>query len=419
MNSNPEDAWKREFELNSLADVKIRNIRNGFSWSEVEPENDLWSWETTDTLRNLAVEFGFSWDARLAYTVDWAAQNGSPSLINPEDFADYVFHIAERYCDDIHRYERWNEPNFYHFWEPKPDPEHYGLLLKAAFQAVKTACPEAEVLFGRLAPANFAQEWHSGTYPFFDQVVQLHPDICDYFDAMPIHPYTVFQEVRPEFSAQLVGMQYPDVPGQVDDIRARLEAAGCPDKPVLFSEFGWPSTFIGQQQQAAYIVRTILLGAMKDVSGYYLYTFWDKTGREPVTENHFGLYAYPESTNPEEQVPKQSYFALQTIGNILGEARFAGDLSEILHLPQNVYALAFLEMVETGLVVVAWDGRAGQSAFTVSLPKHPDASVMEVVDIYGQQLAESTNDSITLELNSDVVYNSKMTVENRSKAITR
>lgn len=404
MNSGPADEWKREFELNSLAEAGVRHLRNGFSWDLVEPANDQWTWENTDALRDLAVRKGFSWDARLAYTVDWASPDGSPSSIAPEDFADYAFHVAERYCDDIQRYEIWNEPNFYHFWEPEPDPEHYGRLLKAAYQAIKTACPEAEVLFGGLAPANFPQEWHSGTYPFFYQVVQYHSDICDYFDAMPIHPYTVFQEVRPEFSAQLSGMNYPDLPRQVDDIRSRLEAAGCPDKPVLFSEFGWPSTYIGQQRQAAYIVRAILLGAMKDISGFYLYTFWDKTGREPVTENHFGLYAYPESTDPEDQVPKQSFFALQTLGEILGETRYAGDLSEALALPTDVFAVAFLRRDETGLMIAAWNGRGGESPHTLTIPRHHESDTIQVFRIDGEQIIHSEEESITVTLSSDVIY---------------
>ena len=404
LDADPENEWKRDFEFDTLAEMGIFHTRAGFSWKDVEPENDLWTWDHTDVYHDIIRERGVIWNARLAYTTDWAAPDGSPSEIDPVDFADYAWHVADRYCEDVKRYEIWNEPNLYHFWEPTPDPEHYGRLLKAAATAVREACPDAEVVFGGLSSTNWPQEWNFGTYTFFDRVAAAHPDVCDYFDTMAIHPYTILQLTRPEHRIDWDPLPVLDVRRQVDDIRTRMTAAGCSDKSLLFSEFGWPHTYLGMDAQAAYIIRALLLGMSKDVSGFYLYTFWDKTRREPVTENHFGLFEYPESTNPEAQSPKPGYFALRHFMHLLGPVRYAGDLAEKLELPLDVYAFAFLDEENARLIIVSWDGRGTGEGFTLELPLPDDVEAIEVVGIDGQQLDIPVARTVSLTLTGAPVY---------------
>lgn len=405
MSGSPEEPWKREFEAMTLQQMEIHRIRVGFSWEEVEPADDQWDWSRTDILHQIGLDYDLLWDARLAYTVAWNAPGGSPSEIDPDDFADYSAHVAARYCSDIKRYEIWNEPNLYHFWEPEPDPAHYGLLLKAAYEAIKSECPDAEVLFGGLSSNNFSQEFYFNIYPFFDRVVAAHPDICNYFDLMPIHPYTILQMMRPEAAMDFLGRFAPDIPGQVDDIRARLTKAGCGDKPILFTEFGYPSTYIGDPIQAAYLIRTILLGMTRELAGYYLYTFWDKIGRQPPTENDFGLFEYPTTPNDEDHVPKASFFAYRTLVQNLSSTRFAGDLSSALSLPKNVYVLAFEDVATERLMVAAWDGRAKpNSTFKLSLPVPFGATTARLVKMDGETIDESLTDPLSLLLTYEVQY---------------
>ncbi len=404
MSADSEESWKREFEAQTLQEMGVRQIRVGFSWDVVEPNDNQWDWSKTDVYHQIGLDYGLHWDARLAYTVDWAAPGGSPSEIDPAAFADYAAHVAGRYCADVKRYEIWNEPNLYHFWEPEPDPAHYGELLKAAYAAIKSECPDAEVLFGGLSSNNFSQDFYFNTYPFFDQVVAAHPDICDSFDLMPIHPYTILQMMRPEAEVEWLGIVAPDLPGQVDDIRARLSAAGCGEKPVLFTEFGYPSTFIGDQAQAQYLVRTVLLGATRELVGYYLYTFWDKTGRKPPTENDFGLFEYPNTPNDQDHVSKKSFLAYRTLVELLAATRFAGDLSVALALPERVFALAFADVSAPRLVVAVWDGRGPGSTHACSLPAPPSATAARVIALDGEVQSENLLDPLPLALTADVQY---------------
>lgn len=402
MSGAAEDAWKREFEAKTLEAINVKKIRVGFSWADVEPRNDTWEWSRTDALLDAALAHGLEWNARLAYRTDWAAPGGSPSEIDPGDFADYAAHVAARYCGDIPRYEIWNEPNLYHFWEPEPDPAHYGELLKAAYTAVKGECEEAEVLFGGLSSNNFPQEFFFNTYPFFDQVAAAHPDVCEYFDAMPIHPYTILQMAAPERRAEALGIVAPDLPGQVDDIRARMAAAGCGEKPVLFTEFGYPSTYIGDDTQAAFSVRTVLLGATRQVTGYYLYTFWDKIDREPPTENDFGMFEFP-ATDDDAQVPKTAFFAYRTLVELLASTRYAGDLREAIGLPRDVYALAFVD--DAGrLIVAVWRARRGGDAPMVAIPVPPGATAARVIDMSGDVADADLSGDIEVEASPYVRY---------------
>lgn len=404
MKGDADQEWKRRFEASTLAQMGVGLIRVGFSWEYVEPENDVWDWTLTDQLNETAQEHGLSWNARLAYVTDWAAPGGSPSEVSPDDFADYAGRLASRYCGDIERYEVWNEPNLYHFWAPDPDPEHYGRLLKAAYVAVKSACPDAEVLYGGLSSNNFPHDWFFNTYPFFDQVLSAHPDICDYFDAIPIHPYTILQMARPERAVKVLGFDAPDLPGQVDDIRARLLRAGCVDKPVLFTEFGYPSTYLGDEMQAEFLVRTVLLGTTREVAGYYLYTFWDKTGREPPTENDFGLFEYPGEIEGDQPEAKASFYAYRALVERLSSTRYAGDLSKGLGLPDGVFGLAFTDVIAPRLVLAVWDSRDDAGDYGVELPLPPSILAARIVEMDGTDQHLDLENDLVIKTSSGVRY---------------
>jgi hypothetical protein len=397
--------WERDFEASQLVEAGIWRIRRDFIWSVIEPQNDVWQWDDTDALYQLAFDPGLVWDALLVYGVDWAMPGGSHSEIPPEEYGEFAGQVAARYCDAIKTYEAWNEENLGgRFWLPDNDPVHYGLMLKAAYQAVKAACPDAEVVFGGMSTFDLPSVAFRGVYYFFDQVAQAHPDICDYFDVMAIHPYTIAQQPRPELDVKLLTFDYPDISGQVEVIRERMAAAGCGDRPVYFTEMGWPSYLIQNGNQARYLVRGALLAARIGVTGYYWYTFWDGRGATPITEDYFGLYEYPYDHPPEEQVPKESYFAYQAMSTILGDARYAGDLSPALGLADDAYVLAFLDEAANRLVLTLWNGGWPPAAIPLTLPTPENATALAAYNLYGEPLAIDLAPEIKVDLKLDVTY---------------
>ncbi len=391
----------RDLETNHLAEAGLLRVRRDFSWSDIEPAKGEWNWDQPDGFYQEALDHGFAFDALLDYGVGWAMPNGSPSEIDPADFAEFAGQVAARYCEHIKQYEVWNEENSARFWAPQPDPERYGLLLKAAYTAVKNACPDAQVVFGGLAPyAQVAILW-DGVYPFFDDVAGVYPDICDSFDIMAIHPYTFAQTVAPELDFSLLTFTAPDITGQTADIRAKMANAGCGDKPVIWNEWGWPSIFISNERQAHYLARGFLLGAKESVTGYYWYTFWDGSGGAfPITEDYFGLFAYP----PESDTPKPRWFAYQALTGLLSDMKFAGDLSAKLGLSSDVYALAFADDDLTHVIVALWDGRFPGAFTPVSLPFPAGATDVQVYAEDGATLPGPWSDPLSLTLTGQVVY---------------
>ena len=390
----------RDLETDHLEEMGVMQIRRDFIWSDIEPANDTWNWDQPDGFYQEAVDHDFQFDALLAYGNPWAMPGGSPSEINPADWADFAGQVAARYCDRIKRYEIWNEENASRFWTPEPDPDHYGLLLEAAYDAVKTECPDAEVIFGGLSPWAELEVW-KGVYPFFGEVADAHPDICDSFDVMAIHPYTFAQQPAPEFDVSMLFITLPDILGQVDEIRGKMDDAGCGDKPLLWTEFGWPSYLIGRPTQAQYLARGILLGAKAGVSGFYWYTFWDGSGGAwPPTEDYFGLFYYP----PENNEPKPDYYAYLGLINLVGDLRYAGDLSPALELPEDIYALAFADEDLSRIVVATWDGREPGNTTEYDLPFPAGATSATVYNLEGEVVTVATNDPIQLLVQGRVMY---------------
>jgi len=399
------DDWQRDFEIGKMLEMGVMRVRRDFAWDGIEPNNDEWHWEYYDTFYNEAQEHGLKFIALLDYGVSWAMPGGSESEIPPADWADFASHVAARYCDTIKHYEIWNEENLSgRFWHPRNDPQHYGEMLAASYTAIKAVCPDALVIFGGLSTMDIPDSLYLGAYPFFDRVAESNPDVCDSFDVMAIHPYSFLQQMQPEFYFKLLFFDYPNLPGQTDDIRERMTNAGCGQKPVWWTEFGWPSIIIGDDNQARFLARGLLLGAMKGIEGMYWYTFWDGHGGSPFTENYFGIYGPPDNPDPDMQVPKPSFTAYKTLSGILGETQFAGDLSAKLGLAENVYALAFTEGASR-IVVALWDGSHFlKHTSNVSLPAPAGTVQITVTRQDGTVDPGPWSDPLNLVLTGDVLY---------------
>jgi len=394
--------WTRAFELAGDAQLGVARLRRDFSWSEIEPQEGQWDWTECDGFYQIAQANNLDFIALLDYGVSWAMPDGDTSEIAPVTWAAFAGAVAERYCEHIKRYEVWNEENTSRFWQPLPDPEHYGLMLEAAYAAIKQACPDAEVMFGGISSFDGWTILH-GMYNYIGRVAQAVPDICQYFDSMAIHPYTFVQQWAPEAGFDLLFFDFPGVAGQIDAARAQLAAAGCGDKPLELTEIGWPSLLIGDQNQARFLARSFFLAATRGVAGYYWYDFWDGSGGSPPTENYFGLYAYPYNTPPGAPTPKPSFAAYLTAMQHFGAMQFAGDLSAKLQLPQDVYALAFVDHDKLGLAL--WDGRGKwDTSYPLSLPTPAAAAAVAGYEIDGTQLAVVLAPTMQLTLTPDPIY---------------
>ena len=404
VSTSPEASWTRDFEIEKLAQAGVGLLRTDFSWDRIEPAEDQWSLDGYDVMVDQCLAAGIQVDALLDYGVGWAMTGGTDNGIDPAVWADFNGRVAAHFAGRIHIYEIWNEENTDRFWSPRPDPEHYGRLLKAGYEAIHANDPDAVVLFGGLSDLDPFIFGPDGVWNFLVRTANAHPDICGSFDAMAIHPYTFLQQPMPERRVKIGSSSFPDLEQSVDQARNLLLEIGCPDKPIHLTEIGWPDLLIGVDRQAAYLARGLMLAAGKEGESYFWYTFWDGDGSASLpTEDAFGLFTWP-GNEPQE---KPDYRALLAAGRLLGESRYAGDLGKVLGWPKDQRALVFVDEAGTWTLGLWHSVPHLAKAVSVSVPLHPRSSgSWEVYDQEGVLLqdGDTAQGEVDLTLTGRVLY---------------
>lgn len=424
---------KRDFEFEKYVELGGIRIREDFHWHKIEPADDQWDFARVDTQVQMAKARNMKVLPMLAYTVDWAmTEEGNTSSIDPELYGQYAGKVAETYCDDIKEYEIWNEPNFARFWAPEPDLAHYAKFLKAAYIAIKAACPDARVMTAGISSFDFLgffDRWW-----VLDDMVEAEPDICDYFDIFALHPYTQMQKTSPEYDYELAPDKIAE--GQIEMTRLarqKLKDIGCDEKGIWYTETGWPSLDLindddivttghdNEDVQGLYLPRSILLAARDDVEAYFWYTFWDSSPNPDDWRPHeayFGLFNY-YTDESDNYIEKPSYKSLKGLADVVGDARFVRDLSKVLELPNDVFVLLFAEDDGT-LVLAMWDGRdlpditldegvlegGWDTSYLLQLPLIEDLTDFEFFNILGEkeEADPPTQNELSITLTHEIRY---------------
>jgi len=431
MKQNAGEDANRNFEFEKYVELGGARIREDFHWHKIEPADDAWDFDRVDTQVQMAKARNMKVLPMLAYTVDWAMTDlEDTSSIDPALYAQFAGKVAETYCDDIKEYEIWNEPNFERFWKSGPDLAHYARFLKAAYIEIKKSCPDARVMTAGFSSYDFEDFFNR--WWVLDDMVEAVPDICDYFDILAIHPYTQMQKTSPEYDYELATDSVAE--GQVGmTVRARekLKEIGCTDeKGIWYTEAGWPSLDLITEEDTAttgltnddiqglYLARAILLAAKEDVEAYFWYTFWDGNPENESWrphEDYFGLFGYPK----EDHIVKPAWTTMKALADVAGDGRFVRDLSKVLELPNDVFALLFAEDDGT-LIVAMWDGRdvpditmdQGQleggwdTTHVLTLPMIDGQTSFDFYDVFGEKedVVISDPNELTITLTHQVKY---------------
>ncbi|MCB0060757.1 MAG: cellulase family glycosylhydrolase [Caldilineaceae bacterium] len=159
---------KRALAVQMAADAGFHWLRQEFTWEDIEihgkgdfedrrHEPYRSSWEKYDQIVDLAEANGMEMIVRISNPPAWTraltdtvGTYAPPD--DPQDFADFVTAVVNRYTGRIRYYQFWNEPNIYPEWGVYPiSPEAYTTLLKAGATAARTADPNVVVIAGALA----------------------------------------------------------------------------------------------------------------------------------------------------------------------------------------------------------------------------------------------------------------------------
>ena len=331
----------QEQELSLEAAAGIQQIRTDVKWTTIEPtEGDLHP-EIYDALVDNATAQGIDFLALLDYSNPWAeSEPGVTDTLDPTKFAAFAAAVAAHFTGRVSQYEIWNEENTERFWKPAPNPQKYGALLVATADAIHAVDPDAEVIFGGLAPNN---QMITATWPFMFDVFEAHPTAVARIDAVAVHPYTLAQALPPE-------QEIP--PGNyvamLEQVRGVLGRFGVEHMPIHLTELGWPACpcppfepptiypNASLEDQARWLVRAYVLSAMVGVESFYWYDFEDGAGNSDIfSEDWFGLTSHDaDGSDDVAPVPKPSYFAYQAVLAAVAGMDYAADhsLSNDCHL---------------------------------------------------------------------------------------
>ncbi|MEO8286655.1 MAG: S-layer homology domain-containing protein [Chloroflexota bacterium] len=172
----------------------VKWSREELSWANIEPnEKGSFNWTRYD--QQLASNFnnGIQVIGMLLTTPRWASTNPGASDWywyepgNYNDYYDYVRSVVNRWKNNIHVWEIWNEPNHAGTWNCLNNCDraaHYAQLLQGAYVAVKSVDPTARVLIGGL----YVHDTNNEGIAFLNNVVAASGGQIN-FDGMSIHTY--------------------------------------------------------------------------------------------------------------------------------------------------------------------------------------------------------------------------------------
>ena len=168
-----------------IAESGSKWVRMTLNWSDAEPkqgEYSSWWFSQYDNAVSMAQEAGQKIIFVVGSSPSWASgsSNTETPPKNPAEYAAFIHYVAARYAGRVSAWEIWNEENTTRFWSTGVNAAQYTSLLKAAYPAVKSADPNALVLFGgtSLNDYNFISEaYAAGAKGYFD-VMAVHPYSC-------------------------------------------------------------------------------------------------------------------------------------------------------------------------------------------------------------------------------------------------
>jgi polysaccharide biosynthesis protein PslG len=288
----------REFDL--MAAMKVKWIRADFDWSGIESQRGQFNWAYPDRVVQEASARRMNVVALIGYTPGWARPPGTTSHAPPDqvsDYADFAYAAAARYAPlGVRTWEIWNEPNTSDFWQPRPDPDRYAELFRAAAGAVRAADPGATLLTGGLTRGTDAAD--GATLSQTTYLEHLYANgTAQLANAVAVHPYS-FPWLPME--------NRPSVPGGFHDLPALhslMVRHGDAEKKIWITEFGAPTGTVpgavSERGQANTILQARRQVQYWDWAGPLIYYELRDGGTNPTdVEQNFGLVRRDLSLKP-------------------------------------------------------------------------------------------------------------------------
>jgi len=178
--------------VNIVKDMGFGWIKHQIVWKDFETSKGNINWGDIDALVNSAHEAGLNVLLSVVKAPAWArgpladlTVDGPPR--DPQDLANFMGAMAERYRGKVQAYEVWNEQNLHYEWGNEAlDANRYVQLLAAAYRAIKAKDPNAIVVSGGLTPCGDNPPIAVDDLTYLERMYQA--GLKNYCDAVGVHP---------------------------------------------------------------------------------------------------------------------------------------------------------------------------------------------------------------------------------------
>jgi hypothetical protein len=235
----------------------VKWVRHQLSWLHHEPAKGEYKWERIDRVVNTLSEVKKNIILNPVHSPAWACKCSPGLPDNPQDFADFMTAVANRYKGKVAAYEIWNEPNLDREAGTPIDPVRFYRTLRAGYLAVKAVDPNAVVVMGALTPTGIDDPDHAiDDVKFLKQLFAINNgEVKKYYDVMGAHPGSnnnppdTFYPDKPGPGTGPAGCRpscWRDHPSfyfrRIEQIRQIMVDNGDIAKQMWITEFGWAST---------------------------------------------------------------------------------------------------------------------------------------------------------------------------------
>lgn len=278
-------------DFNRIVDMGFSYVRTGISWSAVEKIKGSYDWQEYDKLfssiraHGLKAVITLTNGNRLYGGMVAAPKNpfGAKKVeVAPASdeaqkaFAEFAVAAVKRYGTEGIIWAIWNEPDISIFWPPKSDASAYVALAGKTCNAIRAVAPNAVITAPALAYMPGMPE--AGKSEFLKKL--LKSSAIDCIDSISVHPYRAGKEPPETVSDEYTKLR---------EFIAQYAPIGRKDMPIISNEWGYSTTQVSDEQQAAYAVREHIANLLNGVSISIWYE-WSNSGRDKKNREHnFGL----------------------------------------------------------------------------------------------------------------------------------
>lgn len=350
--------------LRMVAEAGGKWIRVSLLWSTIEPSNttpDNFNWSIYDPMFARVAQWGLSPIVIVTGNPSWAADTtcGPINRTSLQEFGQFLAALVSRYGRPTYQVKYWelyNEPDNsnsikYAFlggcWGN--NGREYGQMLQAAYPAIKTADPGANVVLGSLAYDGFSDNMN-GIFirGFLDDVLDRQKGNGGaFFDTLGFHYYSLFHVFWDPYGRDLIG--------KANFLRSKLASYGL-SKAMILTEIGQPSGTSGTYQgndemQSDYVVKAFVRSMAADIKVAIWFSLADYDNQKlGLVDNNLS--------------PKLSYQAFGALSTLLSGAIYNRPVDTTTY--PGVEGYVFTVPGGTTEKWVLW--ASGDSAVTVTLP---------------------------------------------------